>query len=319
MVADPLYHVSQKDLYQDLKRLATILLLAIALSYAKTSPYVLVLGIAQDGGMPHAGCMKSCCKDLWKKPEKHLKVSAIAIIDPETKQSWMIDATPDFPAQQQIVTKEYQSELKGIFLTHGHIGHYTGLIHLGREVMGASSIPVYAMPRMKSFLQNNGPWEQLVSLNNIAIRKLKNGEIVKLTSGLSITPFLVPHRDEYSETVGYRIDGPEKTLIFIPDIDKWSKWKKDIRDEVTNVDYALLDGSFYANGEIPNRDMSAIPHPFVTETMDLFNSTSTTDKSKIHFIHLNHTNPALKENSDANNNIINQGFHIAYEGQKFEL
>jgi pyrroloquinoline quinone biosynthesis protein B len=185
--------------------------------------------------------------------------------------------------------------------------------------MGASSIPVYAMPRMKSFLQNNGPWEQLVSLNNIAIQKLKNSETVKLTSGLSITPFLVPHRDEYSETVGYRIDGPEKTLIFIPDIDKWSKWKKDIRDEVTNVDYALLDGSFYANGEIPNRDMSAIPHPFITETMNLFKSTSTTDKSKIHFIHLNHTNPALKENSDANNNIINQGFHIAYEGQKFEL
>jgi len=231
----------------------------------------------------------------------------------------MIDATPDFPAQQQIVTKEYQSELKGIFLTHGHIGHYTGLMHLGREVMGASSIPVFAMPRMKSFLQNNGPWDQLVSLNNIAIRKLKNGEAVKLTSGLSITPFLVPHRDEYTETVGYRIDGPEKSLIYIPDIDKWLKWEKDIRDEVTNVDYALLDGSFYANGEIPNRDMSAIPHPFVTETMDLFNSTSTTDKSKIYFIHLNHTNPALKENSVAFKEVNDRGYRIAYEGQKLKL
>ena len=302
-----------------MKRLATILLLAIAFSYAKESPYVLVLGIAQDGGMPHAGCIKSCCKDLWKKPEKHLKVSAIAIIDPETEQSWMIDATPDFPAQQQIVTKEYQSELKGIFLTHGHIGHYTGLMHLGREVMGASSMPVYAMRGMKSFLQNNGPWEQLVSLNNITIRELKNGEAVKLTSGLSITPFLVPHRDEYTETVGYRIDGPEKSLIFIPDIDKWSKWKKDIRDEVTNVDYALLDGSFYANGEILNRDMSAIPHPFVTETMDLFNSTSTTDKSKIYFIHLNHTNLALKVNSVAFKEVNDRGYRIAYEGQKLKL
>lgn len=318
-MGNSLFNVSQKDIHQDLKRLATILLLAIAFSYAKESPYVLVLGIAQDGGMPHAGCIKSCCKDLWKKPEKHLKVSAIAIIDPETEQSWMIDATPDFPAQQQIVTKEYQSELKGIFLTHAHIGHYTGLMHLGREVMGASSMPVYAMPGMKSFLQNNGPWEQLVSLNNITIRELKNGEAVKLTSGLSITPFLVPHRDEYTETVGYRIDGPEKSLIFIPDIDKWSKWKKDIRDEVTNVDYALLDGSFYANGEILNRDMSAIPHPFVTETMDLFNSISTTDKSKIYFIHLNHTNLALKVNSVAFKEVNDRGYRIAYEGQKLKL
>jgi pyrroloquinoline quinone biosynthesis protein B len=192
-------------------------------------------------------------------------------------------------------------------------------MHLGREVMGASSMPVYAMPGMKSFLQNNGPWEQLVSLNNITIRELKNGEAVKLTSGLSITPFLVPHRDEYTETVGYRIDGPEKSLIFIPDIDKWSKWKKDIRDEVTNVDYALLDGSFYANGEILNRDMSAIPHPFVTETMDLFNSTSTTDKSKIYFIHLNHTNLALKVNSVAFKEVNDRGYRIAYEGQKLKL
>ena len=302
-----------------MKQLATILLLAIAFAYAKESPYVLVLGIAQDGGMPHAGCMKSCCKDLWKKPEKHLKVSAIAIIDPETEQSWMIDATPDFPAQQQIVTKENQSELKGIFLTHGHIGHYTGLMHLGREVMGASSIPVFAMPRMKSFLQNNGPWDQLVSLNNIAIRKLKNGEAVKLTSGLSITPFLVPHRDEYTETVGYRIDGPEKSLIYIPDVDKWLKWEKDIRDEVTNVDYALLDGSFYANGEIPNREMSAIPHPFITESMNLFKTSVIAEKSKIYFIHLNHTNPALKENSNAYKEVNYHGFHIAYEKQKFEL
>ncbi len=300
-------------------RLATLLLLVFALSYAKESPYVLVLGIAQDGGRPHAGCDKDCCSDLWDKPEQHQKVSAIAIVDPISKQVWMIDATPDFPTQHQMATKEQQAELKGIFLTHGHIGHYTGLMHLGREVMGASSMPVFAMPRMKSFLQNSAPWDQLVSLKNIAIRELKNDETVKLTPGISITPFLVPHRDEYSETVGYKIDGPNKSLIFIPDIDKWSKWEKNIRDEVTKVDYALIDGSFYANGEIPNRDMSVIPHPFITETMNLFITISYTEKNKIHFIHLNHTNPALKENSDAFKEVNDQGYRIAYEGQKFEL
>jgi pyrroloquinoline quinone biosynthesis protein B len=129
----------------------------------------------------------------------------------------------------------------------------------------------------------------------------------------------VPHRDEYTETVGYRIDGPEKTLIFIPDIDKWSKWNQDIKQKLKNTDFALLDGTFYANGEIANRDMSEIPHPFITETMNLFKASSIIEKSKIHFIHLNHTNPALKESSDAFKEVNNQGYHITYEGQKFEL
>jgi pyrroloquinoline quinone biosynthesis protein B len=148
---------------------------------------------------------------------------------------------------------------------------------------------------------------------------LKNNENVYLTSEISITPFLVPHRDEYSETVGYKIKGPNKSLIFIPDIDKWSKWDRNIHQEIKTADFALLDGTFYANGEIPNRDMSQIPHPFITETMDIFRTNTADEKQKIHFIHLNHTNPASISNSDASITIINRGFNIAQEGQTFKL
>ena len=179
-------------------------------------PHVIVLGVAQDGGAPHAGCLKECCEERWDNPEKHLRVSSIAIVDPKTSETWIIDATPDFASQLNSVS---DNELKGIFLTHAHIGHYTGLIHLGREVMGAKKTPVYAMPRMKQFLETNGPWDQLIKLNNISIQKINDNVLVQLNERLSITPFLVPHRDEYSETVGYKIQGPNKSLVFIPDID----------------------------------------------------------------------------------------------------
>ena len=283
------------------------------------SPYVIVLGIAQDGGVPHASCSKSCCINRWDKPEKKVMVTSLGIVDPNTNETWMIDATPDFPKQFELLTQNNQEKLKGIFLTHAHMGHYTGLMHLGREVMGAKSIPVYAMPRMKKYLSSNGPWNQLVILDNIELNKLKNGKKVKLNKRMSITPFLVPHRDEYSETVGYKIQGPNKSLIFIPDIDKWEKWDKDIVNIASENDYALIDGSFYTANELPGRDMSEIPHPFIIESMAKFKSLSNNDKFKIHFIHLNHTNPALTNNSNAQNQIKNTGFNIAQRGQAFKL
>ena len=286
---------------------------AANINKSSTNPYVIVLGIAQDGGAPHAGCIKECCEEKWDNPTQHARVSSIAIVDPATEESWIIDATPDFALQLTAI----DNQLNGIFLTHAHIGHYTGLIHLGREVMGAKEIPVYAMPKMKTFLESNGPWNQLVALNNISINGISDKEKINLNERLSITPFLVPHRDEYSETVGYKIQGPNQSLVFIPDIDKWQKWDQDIKEVVNNNTYSLLDGTFYDIDELPGRDMSEIPHPFIVESMDIFNDI--VNKSGIYFIHLNHSNPALDSNSNAFDNIKKNGFHIAERGQSFDL
>jgi len=281
---------------------------------ANQNPYVIVLGIAQDGGVPHASCSKSCCINRWDKPEEKVMVTSLGIVDPNSNETWMIDATPDFPKQLEMLTGNNIEKLKGIFLTHAHIGHYTGLMHLGREVMGTQSVPVYAMPKMTKFLRSNGPWSQLVDLNNIEIKKLKKNRTIVLNKRISITPFIVPHRDEFSETVGYRIKGPNKSLVFIPDIDKWEKWDKNLIEVATKNDYTLIDGSFYTEDELPGRDMSEIPHPFIIESMEALKGL--TDKSGIHFIHFNHTNPVLNLDSKVKKDILNAGFNIAKSGEK---
>ena len=286
-------------------------------TYIKDQPYVVILGVAQDGGAPHAACEKSCCIHKWNDPTLHNKVSSIGIVDPISNEVWMIDATPDFAEQLHLLTNNNSRDLKGIFLTHAHIGHYTGLMHLGREVMGAKNTKVSVMPKMEKFLRNNGPWSQLVKLENVSLTSLRDNKSVQLNSRLTITPFKVPHRDEFSETVGYRIDGPSKSLVFIPDIDKWSKWQIDIIEVVENSDYSLLDGTFYDINELPGRDMSQIPHPFIIETMNLFKNSD--KKNSIYFIHLNHTNPALDKNSKEYNNILDNGFNITKSGNKLNL
>ena len=276
-----------------------------------------MLGIAQDGGAPHAACTKECCINKWDNPKLHNQVSSIGIVDPSTNEVWMIDATPDFSSQLNSLTMMQKRLFKGVFLTHAHIGHYTGLIHLGREVMGAQSVSVYAMPKMKNFLETNGPWSQLVDLKNIDIKYLNDGNKIELNNNLSIIPFKVPHRDEFSETVGYQINGPNKSLVFIPDIDKWEKWNKDISLMVEKNDFSLLDGTFYDINELPGRDMSKIPHPFIVESMEKLKNVA--NKSGVYFIHLNHTNPALNKQSNATKKIRNNGFNVARRNQKFHL
>jgi pyrroloquinoline quinone biosynthesis protein B len=277
--------------------------------------FLVVLGIAQDAGYPQAGCRNTCCNMYWegKEPKKH--VTSLALIDRKTRQYWLLEATPDIAVQLNKV-QEYTGTVSpvGIFITHAHIGHYTGLMQLGREVMGTKNIPVWVMPRMDSFLRNNGPWSQLVTLQNIRLQRLKADSAVQLSPSLTITPVIVPHRDEFSETAGFIIQSKKKKVLFIPDIDKWEKWERDIVEQINETDLALLDGTFYANGELPGRDMSEVPHPFVEESLQKFSSLSSAAKSKILFIHFNHTNPLLKTKSPEKDKVKTAGFGVAEEG-----
>lgn len=284
-----------------------------------TEPYLLVLGTAQDAGFPQAACQKACCQPVWSGEKAREWVSCLAYVDPRAGKAWLFDATPDFKEQLYYLQDKLQVELAGIFLTHAHIGHYTGLIHLGREAMGAKDVPVYVMPGMYDYLSQNGPWSQLKTLGNIQLMEIKADSTIQLNDNLSITAMQVPHRDEFSETVGYSIRGPQKKALFIPDIDKWHLWERSIDSVAQAHDWSFLDGSFYANGEIPGRDMSEIPHPFVEESLARWQNLPEAKKSRIHFIHFNHTNPLLYSDSEETKAVLNKGFGIARTGSTFPL
>jgi len=295
---------------------------------------IYVLGVAQDGGYPHAGCVKKCCTMAWAQKSMQRNVVSLAVVG--DGHWWLFEATPDIKAQLQyfreLTEGKYNYLPDGIFITHAHIGHYTGLMQLGREVMNTKDVPVYVLPKMKAYLETNGPWSQLVKLNNIELKNFAPEPDLKrllirdmlgrkMADGVSVSSFIVPHRDEYSETAGFLITIGHRRYIFIPDIDKWAKWEMDIRDLAAANDVMLLDGTFYEDGELPGRSMAEVPHPFVSETMKLFSSnkdgTPVSDslKSKIHFIHFNHTNPLLWDKAKQNE-VKKEGFSIAEQGEK---
>lgn len=285
--------------------------------------FVVVLGIAQDAGYPQIGCDKACCRAFWKGEEEKKMVTCLALVDRTTRQFWLIDATPDIAAQlktlQHFLPEVPDYSPDGILLTHAHIGHYSGLMHLGREAMGAKQVPVYALPRMDSFLRSNGPWSQLVTLGNVSLQQLRPDSIVRLNDSVSLMPFIVPHRDEYSETAGYEIRIGKKRMLFIPDIDKWQHWDRQIEKLISGYSAVLLDGTFYQENELPGRNMKEIPHPFIQESQQLFSSLPDSLKSRIYFIHFNHTNPLLKKKSTEKDQVNAAGFRVAEEGMIFKL
>ena len=286
-----------------------------------TKQYITILGTAQDGGFPHIGCQKKCCDDFYKGISLKQKVVSLGLIDRKAQQKFLFEATPDISTQLADLENNHlktNTIINGVFITHAHIGHYAGLLYFGKEALGKKDTRVYAMPKMKGFLENNGPWSQLVTDQNIVFSDLKKDTVIQLNHSLKVTPFLVPHRDEFSETVGYKIEGKNKSALFIPDINKWSLWEKNIVEEVKKVDYAFLDATFFKEGEI-NRPMSEVPHPFIEETIDLFKNESLTTKNKVIFIHFNHTNPALQPNSKERNELTLLGYKFAKEGKRFEL
>ena len=291
-------------------------------AYEEGSPYLFVLGVAQDAGYPQTSCYQPHCMRAWQDPSLKRLTSSIAVVDSKHGTKYLFDATPDMREQLydlHVEAPDSSHALAGVFLTHGHMGHYTGLMHFGHEAVSADAIRVFAMPRMHDFLSDNGPWSQLVSFKNIELIRIEDGKEISLNDDLLVVPLQVPHRDEYTETVGYRIDGPNKSALFIPDIDKWNKWKIDIRELVREVDYALLDATFFADGELPGRDMSQIGHPFVQESMELFADFAEEDMAKIIFIHFNHTNPLLIDGSEAQKTVRSLGFRFATEGMRLPL
>ena len=286
-----------------------------AFNQIKSNYTLKILGVVQDGGMPHLGNNKTCCENI--KKDKY--VTSLMLMNNENNESFLFDASPDINKQLNFMGDRIKKDLKGIFLTHAHIGHYTGLMYFGREALNSKLVNVYAMTRMKKFLEENGPWSQLVSLQNISIIELSNESKISIDSNVIVQPVEVPHRAEFSETVGYKIYGPNKTALFIPDIDKWYLWEKSIIDEIKQVDYAIIDATFYDSKEVNYRDISEIPHPFVTESMDLFDSIDIKEKNKIYFIHLNHTNPLINKDSDQYKLVRSKGYNVAEEGMKLNL
>jgi len=309
------------------------------------SPYVVVLGTAQDGGLPHLGCEKECCTAARRDPARRRLVTSLLLCDPRDGRRWLFDCTPDLRAQMDLARSHPATRvmegprpalLDGLFLTHAHMGHYGGLLELGREAYAVKGLATWLTPRFADYLRTNGPWRLLAEEGRLDLQAIDPGRAIELAPDLRVRCFRVPHRDEFSDTVGFLIDGPNRDLLYLPDIDKWEAfdaWEpplaepgepanggiRTIEAAIAAVDVALIDGCFFADGEIAGRSMKEIPHPFIAESIARFAALPAAEREKVFFTHLNHTNAAATRGGAAWKSVVAAGMHVLDDGRLFGL
>jgi pyrroloquinoline quinone biosynthesis protein B len=172
---------------------------------------------------------------------------------------------------------------------------------------------------MVDFLTQNLPWRRLVEGGHIQLISLCADVPVALTDALRVTPILVPHRDEDAETVAYLTTGPRRSALWCPDTDGWEGWKPPVEARLEGVDRAFLDGTFYSADELKSRNMEAIAHPLITTSLARFSRLDGAMRSRIRFIHLNHTNPVCDPSSEAAAAVRSAGCSIASDGDEYAL
>jgi len=295
---------------------------------ARDGMYALVLGSVQDAGLPQVGCYTELC-DLGRElvaAGRPRYVSSLAIVEPAAERFYLVDATPDITRQIDLIAEPAfrrrageRRPFDGIFLTPAHIGHYDGLAVLGNEGMGIRETPVYCTEAMAAFLASNQPWQFLVDQGRLALRPLATDRWHRIDDSLEVQLWKVPHRDEFSDTVGFVFRGPDASLLFLPDINSWALWDRDVAEAVSSVDVALLDGSFWSMDELPGRTVAEVPHPLMTQTMDALQGVADAGNTRVLLTHLNNSNPALVDGGAQQAEIVRRGFGVAREGMAFPL
>lgn len=284
-----------------------------------------VLGVAQDGGLPHLGCDRACCKDARATGRVEYP-ACLGLVDRRGGDAklLLVEATPRVEEQTALLHRladvhgRGRTPVDAVMVTHAHIGHYLGLALFGREVVGAKNLPVWCSPRFAEYLRGHGPWQQLVQLGQIDVRAFVVGEAFAPWPGVSVRAIAVPHRDEFSDTMAYVITGPNRSVLFVPDVDAWDRAPGLLTELLEGVDVAYLDGTFYNGSELPERNLSEIRHPLITKTMDKLEEVAAAHPGRIRFLHLNHTNPALHD-AAIRAAVQERGFAIAVMGERVAL
>ena len=280
---------------------------------------VTLLGTAQDGGRPQPGCVKPCCKALH--PEDLRDPVSLGVLD-EAGHGHLVEASR---ALGQQLLRWNHPPLASVLLTHAHFGHVDGLGLFGRETLNAQGLTLHASASMLDLVNATPAWALLLEQNVFSTRMLVAREAIDLGPGVSVEPVPVPHRAELSDMHAFVFRGPNRSLLFLPDHDRWeatlsAHGAPTIRSWMSTleVDIALIDGTFWSEDELDGRSQTDVPHPPVQETLQRLGQREEGDPDIV-FVHLNHTNPLHDATSSEAQAVRALGWCVGEQGMTFTL
>ena len=277
---------------------------------AKMYDRITLLGNAQDAGRPQLGCTEKCCEDARRNTDLSRMPVSLGL---QGEKFGIVEATRCIGTQLSLLDNSQISEL---WLTHAHLGHIEGLGQFGRESLNSKNVKLRCSDSVVDYVMKHPIWKKLIERGNLTFDKFKSDNII---------PIEVPHRARDFDTHALLFKGQNNNIFFLPDHDTWEKTLEFERYEnprewfsSLDANIILLDGTFWDSNELKGRIQADVPHPPVSETIDIIGRREDGDPRVI-FIHLNHTNPLHYPNSPEYQKLSDLGWEVGEEGMEFNL
>jgi pyrroloquinoline quinone biosynthesis protein B len=305
-----------------------------------------VLGSAAGGGLPQINCNCRNCAGV-RRDEVGLtaRTQSSVAVSADGKRWVLLNASPDL-RQQVAVTRELMpdqergprhSPIKAVALTNGDLDHVAGLLSL-REGIPFS---IYASAEVLAVLEANSMFNALdrgivprVAIGEGSPTQLRNGE----EFGLLLEAFPVPGKvalyledkatgpnfgTRAGDTLGFKISDAASgvSFLFIPGC---AAVDAKLAARLRGAELVLFDGTLYTDDEMITQGLSAktgkrMGHISMSGPEGSMAALAPLDIRRRVFVHMNNSNPALREASPERRAVEAAGWEIAFDGMEIQL
>ncbi len=306
-----------------------------------------ILGSGAGGGFPQWNCngthsagVRAGNKGYRPRTQSSLAVSA------DGKNWVLLNASPDL-RQQIAQTPQLQpnpsgpkrnSPIKAAVLTNADVDHIVGLIHL-RERQPFS---IYGSEQVMATLDANSIFE-VCARDVVPRHRLELDKPAKLSGdgidlGLTVIPFAVPGKialflehgsetDNFGsrdgDTIGLEVrdDKTGKSFFYIPGC---AEVDAPLAKRIKGAGLVFFDGTLFTDGEMIDQGLMQktghrMGHISMSGADGSIAAFTPLDVKRRIYVHINNSNPALDETSQARKTVEQAGWEVGYDGMEVAL
>lgn len=299
---------------------------------------IVVLGTAAGGGVPQWNCGCATCRAARNGHPELQSTQASVAVSADREHWFLVNASPDL--RQQITDNPVlhpkaghlrQSPISGVILTNGEVDAIAGLLSL-RE---GTAFSLYAHERVLGILNDNSIFNVLrsdlvprraITLESPFALPLVDGS----RSGLIVEAFPVPGKialfleDETDngegDTIGLEIrdDADGQRLVFLA---ACAEVTPAIADRLRGADLVFFDGTLWRDDEMITAGLGKktgqrMGHMAMSDTIPAL---ADLDIGRRVFLHINNSNPALREDSPERRAAREAGWTVPADGMEIDL
>jgi pyrroloquinoline quinone biosynthesis protein B len=299
-----------------------------------------VLGSAAGGGFPQANCNCRNCADLRRGAPGLFARTQSSVAVSRDGRSWaLLNASPDL-RQQIAATHELapaadagarSSPIGDVVLTNGDVDHVAGLLSL-RE---GFAFTLHAGGRVLDALEANSIFNVL-DRRLVPRRALALGQRVALSGGLAVEAYAVPGKvalylegtgpglgTREGDSIGLEVSDPATGAAFhyIPGC---AAVDEPLARRLAGAPLVLFDGTLYTDDEMIAQGLSdktgtRMGHISMSGPEGSVAAFAGLGVKRRVFVHINNSNPVLREGGPERRRIEDAGWEVARDGMEIRL